>query len=34
MPIPVPYSLPLEPAALPRRDDLKAAIHDMLKESL
>jgi hypothetical protein len=30
----MPYSPPLEPAALPRRDDLKAAIHDMLKESL
>jgi hypothetical protein len=34
MPVPVPYSPSLEPAALPSRDDIKAAIHGMLKESL
>ena len=34
MPVPVPYSPPFESAALPSRDDIQAAIHDMLKESL
>jgi len=31
-PVPVPYSPPLEQAALPSRDDIKAAIHEVLKE--
>jgi hypothetical protein len=33
-PVPMPYSPPLAPAALLSRDDSKAAIHAMLKESL
>ena len=32
-PVPVPYSPPLERAALPSRDDIKAAVHDVLEES-
>jgi pyruvate/2-oxoglutarate/acetoin dehydrogenase E1 component len=31
MPVPVPYSPPLEQAALPSRDDIKAAVYDVLK---
>jgi pyruvate/2-oxoglutarate/acetoin dehydrogenase E1 component len=31
MPVPVPYSPPLEQAALPSRSDMKAAIYDVLK---
>jgi pyruvate/2-oxoglutarate/acetoin dehydrogenase E1 component len=31
MPVPVPYSPPLEQAALPNRNDIKAAIYDVLK---
>ena len=31
-PVPVPYSPPLEQAALPSRDDIKAAVYDVLKE--
>jgi len=34
VPVPVPYSPPLEQAALPSRDDMKAAVHEVLKESL
>jgi pyruvate/2-oxoglutarate/acetoin dehydrogenase E1 component len=34
VPVPVPYSPPLEQAALPSRDDIKAAVHEVLKESL
>ena len=34
VPVPVPYSPPLERAALPSRDDMKAAVHEVLKESL
>jgi len=34
MPVPVPYSPPLEQAALPSREDIKAAVYDVLKESL
>jgi pyruvate dehydrogenase E1 component beta subunit len=34
VPVPVPYSPPLEQAALPSRDDIKAAVHETLKESL
>src|SRR5881396_2358390 len=34
MPVPVPYSPPLEKAALPSRDDIRAAVHDVLKESV
>ena len=34
VPVPVPYSPPLEQAALPTRDDIKAAVHEVLKESL
>ena len=34
VPVPVPYSPPLEQAALPSKDDMKAAVHDVLKESL
>jgi hypothetical protein len=30
----VPYSPPLEQAALPSREDIKAAVYDVLKESL
>jgi pyruvate dehydrogenase E1 component beta subunit len=33
-PVPVPYSPPLEQAALPRREDIKAAVYEVLKESL
>src|SRR5262245_28375602 len=33
-PVPVPYSPPLERAALPSRDDIKAAVYEVLKESL
>jgi pyruvate/2-oxoglutarate/acetoin dehydrogenase E1 component len=33
MPVPVPYSPPLEQAALPSRDDIKTAVYDVLKES-
>ena len=33
-PVPVPYSPPLEAAALPGRDDIRAAIYETLKESL
>jgi len=32
-PVPVPYSPPLEQAALPSRDDIKAAVYRVLKES-
>ena len=32
VPVPVPYSPPLEQAALPRRDDIKAAVYEILKE--
>jgi pyruvate/2-oxoglutarate/acetoin dehydrogenase E1 component len=32
-PVPVPYSPALEGAALPSRDDIKAAVYDVLKES-
>jgi pyruvate dehydrogenase E1 component beta subunit len=34
VPVPVPYSPPLEGAALPTRDDLVAAVYDVLKEPL
>jgi acetoin:2,6-dichlorophenolindophenol oxidoreductase subunit beta len=34
VPVPVPYSPPLEQAALPSKDDIKAAVHEVLKESL
>jgi pyruvate/2-oxoglutarate/acetoin dehydrogenase E1 component len=34
VPVPVPYSPPLEQAALPRREDIKAAVYEVLKESL
>jgi pyruvate/2-oxoglutarate/acetoin dehydrogenase E1 component len=33
VPVPVPYSPPLERAALPSRADIKAAVHEVLKES-
>jgi len=33
MPVPVPYSPPLEQAALPSREDIKAAVYGVLKES-
>ena len=33
-PVPVPYSPSLERAALPNREDIKAAIYEVLKESL
>jgi len=33
-PVPVPYSPPLEQAALPRREQIKAAVYEVLKESL
>jgi len=33
-PVPVPYSPTLEGAALPRREDIKAAVYEVLKESL
>jgi len=33
-PVPVPYSPPLERAALPSRDDITAAVYEVLKESL
>ena len=33
-PVPVPYSPPLEQAALPGRADIKAAVYEVLKESL
>lgn len=32
-PVPVPYSPPLEQAALPSQDDIKAAVYRVLKES-
>jgi acetoin:2,6-dichlorophenolindophenol oxidoreductase subunit beta len=32
-PVPVPYSPPLEQAALPSREDVRAAVYDVLKES-
>jgi pyruvate dehydrogenase E1 component beta subunit len=34
VPVPVPYSPPLERAALPSREDIKAAVYEVLKESL
>jgi pyruvate dehydrogenase E1 component beta subunit len=34
VPVPVPYSPTLERAALPSRDDIKAAVYEVLKESL
>jgi len=34
VPVPVPYSPPLEQAALPQRGDIKAAVYEVLKESL
>jgi pyruvate dehydrogenase E1 component beta subunit len=33
-PVPVPYSPPLEQAALPRREDIRTAVYEVLKESL
>ena len=33
-PVPVPYSPPLEAAALPSRDDIRTAVYEVLKESL
>jgi pyruvate/2-oxoglutarate/acetoin dehydrogenase E1 component len=33
-PVPVPYSPPLEQAALPRRADIRAAVYEVLKDSL
>jgi pyruvate dehydrogenase E1 component beta subunit len=33
-PVPVPYSPTLEGAALPRREDIRTAVHEVLKESL
>ena len=33
-PVPVPYSPTLEGAALPRREDIKVAVYEVLKESL
>jgi pyruvate dehydrogenase E1 component beta subunit len=33
-PVPVPYSPPLERAALPSRDDITAAVYEVLKGSL
>jgi len=30
-PVPVPYSPPLEQAALPNRNDIKTAVYDVLK---
>jgi pyruvate dehydrogenase E1 component beta subunit len=34
VPVPVPYSPTLEHAALPNREDIKAAVYEVLKESL
>ena len=34
MPVPVPYSPPLERAALPSRDDIKTAVYEVLKDSV
>ncbi|MBI3629624.1 MAG: alpha-ketoacid dehydrogenase subunit beta [Candidatus Rokubacteria bacterium] len=34
VPVPVPYSPPLERAALPNRDDIKTAVYAVLKDSL
>ena len=34
VPVPVPYSPPLEGAALPNREDIKTAVYEVLKESL
>ncbi len=34
VPVPVPYSPALEQAALPNREDIKAAVYEVLKESL
>ena len=34
MPVPVPYSPTLEQAALPRREDIRTAVYEVLKESL
>jgi pyruvate/2-oxoglutarate/acetoin dehydrogenase E1 component len=33
VPVPVPYSPVLEQAALPTREDIKAAVYEVLKES-
>ena len=33
VPVPVPYSPTLEQAALPQRDDIRTAVHEVLKES-
>ena len=33
VPVPVPYSPPLEQAALPSRDDIRAAVYEVLKDS-
>jgi acetoin:2,6-dichlorophenolindophenol oxidoreductase subunit beta len=33
MPVPVPYSPPLEQAALPTREDIRAAVSDVLETS-
>ena len=33
VPVPVPYSPSLEQAALPSREDIRAAVHEVLKES-
>jgi pyruvate dehydrogenase E1 component beta subunit len=33
-PVPVPYSPPLEQAALPSREDIRTAVYEVLKESL
>jgi acetoin:2,6-dichlorophenolindophenol oxidoreductase subunit beta len=33
VPVPVPYSPPLEQAALPSRDDIKVAVYEVLKDS-
>ena len=33
VPVPVPYSPPLEQAALPSRDDIKGAVYEVLKDS-
>jgi pyruvate/2-oxoglutarate/acetoin dehydrogenase E1 component len=34
VPVPVPYSPSLEQAALPNREDIKAAVNEVLKESV
>jgi pyruvate/2-oxoglutarate/acetoin dehydrogenase E1 component len=33
VPVPVPYSPPLEQAALPSRDDITTAVYEVLKDS-